>query len=369
MAKTYKNLFPRIISFEALYNAWRTARKGRRYKPEVLSFGYRLEENLLRLQDELRAKTYQTGQYKTFYVYEPKQRFIVALPFRDRIVHHAVVSAIGPIWEKRFIKDSYACRVGKGTHAAVDRAEYALRVAKRNWEHTYCLKADIAKYYHSINHDILKRLIRRYVACEDTLWLVDEIIDSARDLGGPEIGRGVCGGIGIPIGNLTSQLFANIYLHELDIYVKQTLCEPFYVRYMDDFVIFADDKEHLQKLRKKITNYVEKNLQVTLNGKTQVIKINSSGLTFLGYRLWPTHRLISNSTKRRIYKKIARFVKICESHKKISCESIASSLESYLAHLKHCNSFQLRKKILNAVVNSRIITRNHEKKMPKITRK
>jgi len=343
MAKTYKNLFSQITNFKSLYEAYLKARKGRRYRPEILQFSQKLEENLLQLQNELTTKTYKTGTYKTFYVYEPKPRFIAALPFRDRVVHHAIVAAIEPIWEKRFIYDSYACRINKGTHACVDRAQYFLRRAKRRWGDIYCLKADIAKYFQNIDHATLKGLIRKRIACKDTVWLIEEIIDSAKILD-------IYKDKGMPIGNLTSQLFANMYLHELDKHIKHTLREPFYVRYMDDFIILGTDKSTLHKTRRKVAQYLKSNLHLTMNGKTQVIKIKSTGVTFLGYRIWPTHRLLSNNTKRRITKKINKYKKLYQKERISWCQ-INTSLQSYLAHIKHCNSHRLTTKIIASIAS------------------
>jgi len=342
MARTYNNLFPQIYDFGALYQAYLKARRCKRYRGEILRFRQRLEENLIQLQNELIWKTYRTGEYRTFYVYEPKARLVAALPFRDRVIHHALVSVIEPIWESRFIHDSYACRVGKGTHAGADRTQTFLRRAQRRWGRVYCLKGDIAKYFPSIDHAILKALLRKRIACQDTLWLCDEIIDSAKRLtnGQPK---------GIPIGNLTSQLFANIYLHELDKFIKYDLRERFYVRYMDDFIILGADKAYLHYLRKQIAGFLAERLFLQLNGKTQVFPVKSRGVDFLGYRIWPTHRLLRVRSKKHMRRKLKKYTKLY-GEGKIALDRINASIQSWLGHVKHCNSYRLRKKLLGGLV-------------------
>lgn len=343
MAKTYKNLYPKIYDFESLHRAYLKAIKCKRYRKDVLCFRQNLEENLIQLQNELIWKTYRTGEYRTFHVYEPKARLVAALPFRDRVAHHALYAVIAPIWEERFIYDSYACRIGKGTHAGADRAQEYLRSANRKWKKTYCLKGDVLKYFQNIDHNTLKGLLRKRIACPDTLWLCEEIIDSAQDLHG-----GMAKGI--PIGNLTSQLFANIYLHELDKYAKQELREKYYIRYMDDFVILGPDKAHLHACRKKIAAFLENELKLSLNGKTQVFRVKSRGVDFLGYRIWPTHRLLRNGTKRRIRQKLKIYTKLYREGR-ITKERIDATIQSWLGHCKHANTHRLRKRLMESRFN------------------
>lgn len=351
MAKTYNNLFPQIYDFEALYQAYLKARRCKRYRGEILRFRQRLEENLIQLQNELIWKTYRTGEYYTFYVYEPKARLVAALPFRDRVIHHALVSVIEPIWESRFIYDSYACRVGKGTHAGTNRTQTFLCRAQRRWGRVYCLKADVAKYFPSIDHATLKALLRKRIACQDTLWLCDEIIDSAKRLTNGHQPKG------IPIGNLTSQLFANIYLHELDKFIKYDLRERFYVRYMDDFIILGADKAYLHYLRKQIAGFLAERLFLQLNGKTQVFPVKGRGVDFLGYRIWPTHRLLRVRSKKHMRRKLKKYTKLY-GEGKIALDRINASIQSWLGHVKHCDSYRLRKKLLGELVlRKKVVTR------------
>jgi len=337
MAKTYKNLYPKIYDFRNLHAAYLKARRGKRYKDDVLSFSAHLEESLIQLQNELIWHTYQTGAYKSFCVYEPKKRLIMALPFRDRVAHHAICNIIEPIWEKRFISDSYACRVEKGTHAGVDRLTRSLRWCRRTWGRTYCFKADVLKYFASIDHNALKKLLRKRIACPDTLGLCDAIIDSVGD------------DTGIPIGNLTSQLFANIYLHELDEFVKYTLRERFYVRYMDDFIVLSSDKNHLHAIRKKVEEFLWDKLRLRLNRKTQIFPVKSRGVDFLGYRTWPTHRLIRKSSIKRMKRKL-KFINQDYRMGKISLKQIKTSIMSWVAHCKHADTYRLRQKIVGEIL-------------------
>ena len=347
MAKRYKTLFPRIYDFGNLYNAYLLARRNKRYKKEALLFRQRLEENLIQIQNELIWKTYRTGNYRTFYVYEPKARLVAALPFRDRVVHHAIVSVIEPIWEKRFIFDSYACRVDKGTHAGANRTQKFLQSAKHNWRDVYCLKGDVSKYFYTIDHSVLKTLLHKRIACRNTSWLLSEIIDStSSDLLENNLQKPAPKSV--PIGNLTSQLFANIYLHELDKFIKYELKERYYVRYMDDFVILGDSKAHLHKIRIKIHDFLYDNLKLKLNGKTQVFLVQGKGIDFLGYRIWPTHRLLRNASKRRIKRKLKRYKALYDKGK-MSQERINASIQSWLGHMKHCNSFRLEQKLLKSI--------------------
>lgn len=337
MPKTFKNLYPSIYDFENLYFAYLKARRSKRYRSEVLEFTSNLEENLLQLQNELIWRTYRTGRYREFYVHDPKTRLVMALPFRDRVVHHALVAVIEPIFERRFIFDSYACRPGKGTHAGANRVTFFLKKLTRLHGRVYCLKADISKYFPSINHRILKELIRKKIVCPGTLWLIDEIIGSAADPSNPDPK-------GIPIGNLTSQLFANIYLHELDIFVKHTLKARYYVRYMDDFVLLSPNKDELWEYKREIQVFLADRLNLALNGKTSVFPI-SQGIDFLGYRIWPTHRLLRKNSIKRMKRKLKIFRKKY-SEGRITMDRMNASIQSWLGHCKHANTYNLRQKLL-----------------------
>jgi len=334
----YGNLYPKVYDFDNLHAAYLKARRNKRYRQEVLVFSANLEENLIQIQNELIWKTYHTGRYREFRVYEPKERLVRALPFKDRVVQHALNNVIEPIFEKTFIYDSYACRSGKGTHAGADRVTEFLKSAQRHWPKVYCLKGDISKYFPSIDHGILMHLIERRIKCRDTLWLLREILASSPDAGGPRPK-------GVPVGNLTSQLFANIYLHELDCFVKHDLNCKYYVRYMDDFVILGPDKKQLHLLRGEIADFLDRFLALKLNGKTSVFPV-SQGIDFLGYRIWPTHRLVRKGSIKRIKRKLKRF-QIGYAQGKTDLEKVKRTLASWLGHVSHADSYNLRVKLLS----------------------
>lgn len=341
MAKTYNNLYSKIYDFDNLYNAYLRARKNKRYRQDVIIFSANLEENLISLQNELIWKTYRTGKYRIFKIFEPKEREVAALPFRDRVVQHALISIVEPVWEKRFIHDSYACRPGKGTHAGADRAQYFLRKIKREHGKVHALKADIAKYFASIDHGILQSLIRKRIVCCDTLRLIDEILASTTN-------KEDAPHQGIPIGNLTSQLWANAYLHELDEFVKYQLKERFYLRYMDDFVIVHESKQHLQDVRKIIEAFLHDKLRLKTNAKTQVFPVSGlkgRALDFLGYRIWTTHRKLRKDCVKRMKRNLNRLQRLYRQGR-ISAERITASITSWVGHSKQANTYNLRKSIL-----------------------
>lgn len=327
--KTYGDLYPRICDFDNIHLAYLKARRNKRYKQEVLRFSSRLEENLIDIQNHLAWKTYQPSQYKYFTIYEPKQRLIAALPFRDRVVHHALCNLIEPIFERSMIHDSYACRRGQGVLSGVLRMSRFLRDASRRWERVYCLKADISKFFPSIDHAILKGIIRKKIACPDTLRLIDTIIDST------ETDRG------LPIGSLTSQLWANVYLNELDHFIKETLRVRYYIRYMDDFVLLNDDKRCLKAMLSDITDFLGGRLRLTLNAKTQIFPIRPRCIDFLGYRIWPEYRLLRKANVRRTRRKFKKLMRLYREGK-IGLEDIRPAIASWIGHAKHADAWRLR---------------------------
>lgn len=341
MPKTYNNLYSNICSFENLHLAYLKARRCKRYRKEVLLFSNNLEENLINLQKKLLNKTYESGTYKIFYIHEPKKRKIMSLPFRDRVIHHALCNIIEPLFDKIFIHDSYACRVKRGAHAGADRLTQYLREAKRKYPKIYCLKCDIKNYFGSINHKVLIQIIQRKIKCYDTMWLIENVINSTEGIRG------------IPIGNLTSQLFANLYLNELDYFIKHDLRIKYYIRYMDDWIISAPDKEYLWDTLKQIKIFLQEELFLELNNKTSIFPI-SQGIDFLGYRIWATHRLLRKSSKKRIKRKLKMYQKLHKENK-IKINKITSSLMSWLGHTSHCSSYNLRKKILGKFILKKYI--------------
>ena len=284
------NLFGDVVCFENLYQAFRAASRGKRELPEVAHYRYDQEARLLALRDRLQRERYDFGPYRTFHVRDPKPRRIVAAPFEDRIVHHAMCNVLSPAFEPTFIFDSYACRKGKGTHAAVLRLQRFLRRAGS----THVLQCDIRKYFPSTDHAMLKRLIRRKVKDGRLLDLVDRVIDSAP----PEPGFGAAKGL--PIGNLTSQLFANVYLDPLDHFVKEVLGRRSYVRYVDDFLCLGDTRQELVVAKDVITSFLTDRLQLELHPDKCHVYPARVGVTFLGYRVWPYRIRVKTTTLVRI---------------------------------------------------------------------
>ena len=329
MPKTFNNLYGMICDFDNLMAAYRKARCGHRYTRDVLQFSANLEEELITLHNELVWGTYRTSEYRTFLVFEPKQRQISALPFRDRVVHHALCNIVEPLFERKYIPDSYGCRVARGTHAGSDRLQYFLRVAKRNWPQVYCMKLDISRFFPSVNRESLKRILRRAIRCRDTLHLLDSIIDH-----GPETG--------IPIGNLTSQLFANIYLDQLDHFCKEVLRLKYYVRYMDDVIVLHYDKRHLHRCMDLIRGYLLDELQLNLNPKSGIFPA-TVGVDFLGYKTWATHRKL----RKRFLKGIRRKLRKKHPHR------LAGSIASWLGHARRIDAQQA---VINILKGAACIT-------------
>ncbi len=290
--KTFNNLFTQIYDYRNLYDAFLLAQRRKRNKSDVLEFESHLESNLWDIQNDLIYKTYQPGEYKTFYVYDPKVRLIMAAPFRDRVVHHALCNIIEPIFERRFIDTSFACRVGKGVDAGVDKVTQYLFETRKKYGKMYCLKCDIRKYFQSIDKRILRSIVFRKIRCRETRWLIDVILNSTE------------GKRGIPVGNLPSQLFANVYLNELDHFVKEQLKEKYYIRYMDDFLILHPDKKRLQKDWAIIESYLQDKLHLELNQKTAACPVKQ-GIDFLGYRIYDGHKLL----RKRYIKRTKRMIK------------------------------------------------------------
>ena len=328
--KTYNDLFRHVITFDALFKAYQKARRGKRKSWPCRYFEKDLEGNLIQLQNDIMWGSYKVGGYRSFYVLEPKLRKITALiEFRDRVVQNVLMTEIEPLWERSFIDHSYACREGRGTHAGADYAQQAMTQCLVKHGKLFALKADVRKYFQSIRHDTIKRLLRRKIADKKVLLLLDEIIDSYSEPDTP--------GVGIPIGNLTSQLFANIYLDALDQHVKCRLREAWYVRYMDDFVIFHPDKKHLQALRIDLEFWLGENLQLELNHKTGIFPIsthNGQGLDFLGYHLWPHKRRLRKASLNRFKRRVRQLQKKYAGGK-IEPKEVKQQLSSWIAHAKH----------------------------------
>ncbi len=338
--KTHKNLFQEVCKFENLYKAYLKARRGKMNKKEVLEFTYNLENELLKLQYELKNHTYKTGKYRHFIIFEPKKRIISALPFRDRIVHHAICNVIEPIIDKTFIYDSFACRKGKGTHAGADRIQKFIRKAKN----CYVLKCDVSKYFPSVNHEILKQIIRKKITDKELLQLLDQIVDSPNQGTFDEMQEAQnSGNKGIPIGNLTSQLFANLYLNEMDKYVKYTLKIRYYIRYMDDFIIMHKSKAYLHEIKEKVRLFFI-SMELTMHPKKANVAPIVLGIDFLGYKIFNNHKLVRKSTVKRFLRNIKIKIKDYDADV-ISFDKLLESFNSWVAYMDYGNSYNLQKSL------------------------
>lgn len=315
--KRLKNLYEQIYNIHNLYKADELASKGKSMQYGVKVHKANADVNLMALQNMLIDKTYRTSRYQVFKVYEPKEREVYRLPyFPDRIAHHAIMNILEPIFVASFTADTYSCIKGKGIHAAANGIKKAL-TDKNNT--TYCLKLDITKFYPSVDHDILKQLLRRKFKDNDLLWLLDEIIDSAT---------------GLPIGNYLSQYLANFYLSYFDHWMKEVKRVKYYFRYADDLVILADDKPYLHNLLTDIKRYLNDNLKLRVKGNYQVFPVSKRGIDFVGYKFYHTHTLLRKTIKKN-------FAKAVKANK--PKESIAS----YLGWAKHCNSKNLIKTLIH----------------------
>lgn len=350
--KRYGNLWAEIIAFSNLLAAARQAQKGKRFRENILAFNYNLEQELANLQTELRTKVYQPGPYRTFEIMEPKQRMISAAPYRDRVVHHALCNVIVPLIEATFIYDSYANRVGFGTHRALRRFTRFARSSR------YVLQCDIQKYFPSIDHEILKAILRRKIKCPDTLWLIDTIIDGSNEqtpaafhFPGDDLLVPLDRRRGLPIGNLTSQFFANVYLNGFDHFIKECLDGKKYLRYVDDFALFSDDPEFLVDARKAIEEYLA-TLRLKIHPVKSQIFATHHGANFLGFRVFPDRIRIRNENLSRARHRL-RLLQTDYRKGNLSLKQVTQALQSWEAHLKHGDTWQLRQQIFTSLVFTR----------------
>lgn len=319
--RRHGNLWIEITSKENLKAAHRKAIIGKKTMQNVMKFNKNVEDNLTAIQELLISKKFRTSEYHQKIVYEPKKRTIYALPFSpDRIVQHAVMNVVTPIWEKLFISDTYACITGRGTHNGSRRTMGFVRSNK------YVLKCDISKFYPSVDQDILMKIIERKIKCRDTLWLLDEIVHSFP------------GGKNVPIGNYTSQWFGNLYLNELDQYIKSELHIKDYVRYCDDFCIFHNDKSVLKDTAEKVREFIDEKLLLKFS-KCSVFPV-SQGVDFLGYRHFDNYILLRKSTAKRVRKRLEQLPRLYEKGE-ITAEQYRSSVCSTWGWLKHANTYNL----------------------------
>jgi RNA-directed DNA polymerase len=351
-------VYAQICSWDNLLLAHRRASKGKRGKRPAARFEHRLEDNLIALQEELLAKTYRPGAYDSFHIHEPKRRLISAAPFRDRVVHHALCNVIEPVFERSFIHDSYANRVGKGTHRALDRCqEFARR-------YRYVLQCDVVQFFPAIDHTVLRGILARKLSDPDVLWLVDRVLESGVGVLSEEYqmawfpGDDLFAALyprGLPIGNLTSQFWANCYLNPFDHFVKRELRCLGYLRYVDDALLFAGDKATLWAWREAVVERLAQ-FRLTIHPGAHPRPV-TEGIPFLGFVVYPDRRFLK---RRKVVHFRRRFLALVDRYLagEIPLEQVTASARGWANHARYGNTVGLRKAVLGGVaIPSRPIER------------
>lgn len=354
------SLFRTITESENLLKAFYRARSGKRENPKICEYDFFLENNLITLQRQVRSGQYEPSPYVHFMVDDPKRRQVAAPAFRDRVLHHSLVGQIEPLFDRKFIYDSYACRRGKGTHFGARRVKKFLMAARTKYgkqQEVYVLQCDITKFFQTISWSVLYTIICRTITCPDTRELIHRIITHHHETANsqptqqqlslfapsgdeilPVVSREQRRGL--PIGNLTSQLFANIYLSEFDHFVKEVLRERWYARYMDDFLVIHPDKEHLKQVRSQMSDFLNTTLKLTLHPRKNTIKNVKEGISFVGYRIFYDHILIRGSTLLRMERHYRRRLKQLKA-KQMTPQAFKQSESSMMGHLQYASAHGL----------------------------
>lgn len=316
--------FEDIISPDNLLSAWQEFIKGKRKRKDVQEFQLCLMDNIFSLHSDLTSFTYRHGGYRAFNISDPKPRNIHKATVRDRLLHHAICRVLYPFFDKTFISDSFSCRLDKGTHKALNRFRVCAYKVSRNHTRTcFVLKCDIKKFFANINHDILLNILAEYIPDKNILQLLNEVVSSFETKPG----------VGLPLGNLTSQLLVNIYMNEFDQFMKHKLKAKHYIRYADDFVILSENKKWLEKLIPQIRKFLNEELKLSLHPDKISIKTLASGVDFLGWVNFADHRVLRTATQRRMIKRVQENPK-------------PETVNSYLGLLRHGNTFEIRNKII-----------------------
>ena len=319
-----------IISAENLLEAWKEFICGKRSRRDVQEFELDLMSNVLSLHHDLKTKQYHHSAYEAFNISDPKPRNIHKASVRDRLLHHALYRVMYPFFDRTFISDSYSCRIGKGTHKAIQRFQrFAYQASSNHTRTVWVLKCDIRKFFANIDHGVLLAILKQYIPNQDTLWLLENIISSFQTAPGK----------GLPLGNLTSQLFVNVYMNEFDQFVKQELKLQWYVRYADDFVFFSADRNWLVSLIPQIQQYLMKKLCLTLHPKKVSNQTLASGIDFLGWVHFPTHRVLRTATKRRMKRRVTE-------------HPTNETVQSYLGMLQHGDADTLQRGLISTYLSS-----------------
>jgi len=347
MGKIYNNLYDKIYAPLNLWWAYKDAAKGKRYTPAVASFEYDLEKNLIEIEHDLKNETYELGGYHSFEINKPKRRLVNAAPFRDRVVHHALMNIIEPLFERQFIFDSYANRKGKGTHAALDRATCFLR------HYQYVMHLDVRQFFPAVDHEIMLSVLSRALGDEHVMNLAQKIIAS-----GAEVQAGEYDMVyfpndglfakerprGLPIGNLTSQHWANVYLNGLDQYAKRVLKCRAYIRYVDDVLLFANEKIILQEWKKEIILFLQ-TLRLTLHETKSQPRPVISGVPFLGFQVFPDHRRLKSANGYAFQRRLKNML-ITLKDGKLSQKEFSNRLSCWMNHASHGDTWNLKRSLL-----------------------
>ena len=351
-----KNVFDKIFSLDNLYAALEDAVQGRRYKREALVYTLDSWALLQELREEVLSGTYHIDRYYIFYIYEPKKRMIMSISFKHRIVKWAIYRIINPMLVSGYIEDSYGCIPGRGSLSAMQRLRYWIEQASRKDEQWFYLKLDISKYFYRVSHRILKKILAKKIKDARLLEVLYSVIDCKHTPFGLPLGASPGDvpledrlyDVGMPIGNLLSQVFANVYLDVLDQFCKRVLKIHFYIRYMDDVIVLCNDKIQLREWKDQIEVFLMNELELHLNSKTCIRPI-SQGIEFVGYRIWPDRVIVRKSTSLRI-KRALRGLAVKYSKYEVTMQDVTSALRSYLGMLERCDSEALVKKILDNLV-------------------
>ena len=332
MPKTIRNSYYKYLTYEKLMEAHNKSKKGKGYRKELIKFNLKQEEYIIWLLDRLKSKTYKHGGYTEFYLTEPKLRKIEKSRYIDRIVHRWVVdNFLEPAFVVQFIPTSFACLKGKGMHRAAIYVQKTMRHCKQIWKEYYILKMDIAKYFDNINKEILLEIIERKIKDKNLIWLIKEILYAQKREKGLEI------------GNYTSQMFANIYLNEIDQYIKHNLKIKYYCRYLDDSVLIVKTKKEAKKVLKEIKKFLKDHLELELNKKTQIFK-NKQGVNFCGYKINEYRMKIRDKGKRKLKNKVKYLKKQVKSGK-ITSKEAKKYIAGHLGYIKYANVYELKSRL------------------------
>ena len=319
----FNHSFEEVIGLDNLLSAWQEFIKGKRKRKDVQEFSLNLIDNIINLHNELANHTYQHGSYQAFRINDPKPRQIHKSLVRDRLLHHAIYRQLYPFFDRIFVPDSFSCRLNKGTHKALNRfRQFGYKMSGNNTKTCWVLKCDIRKFFENIDHEILLKILNEYVPDKNIIWLLKKVIRSFESASGR----------GLPLGNLTSQLFVNIYMNEFDQFVKHKLKAKYYIRYADDFVVLSQDKSWLQELLPKMGDFLEEKLRLNLHPDKIFIKTLNSGVDFLGWVHFPDHRVLRTTTKRRMFKRVKKNPK-------------PETVNSYFGLMKHGDTNKIKRRV------------------------